>query len=207
LYQIRPDLPCSFFVTLDPDGNNAKVENVAKGGSFVQVAGISNSVVRTVKVVRGKDSKHLSRTWTQKNSEDAGFFNCERQDCVSSRVLRQAPVFTPPWLAAAGLKMGTGAAARRSPRHWQEWRMFSVKVPLSKGLMGAERRHISFRETHDLSRLFGGCRQTHENLRLAVVIEARSSRTHFLDLSFGRICSTSTWKCEAVLQISTIVRV
>jgi len=55
------ELPCSIFVTLGADANyNAKVENVAKEESIVLVSGISDTVVRTVKVVRGQDEQTLA---------------------------------------------------------------------------------------------------------------------------------------------------
>ena len=57
----KSDRPCSFFVSLGTNGdNNVKVEHVAQGESISLITGISNTVVRTVKVVRGDDEQTLA---------------------------------------------------------------------------------------------------------------------------------------------------
>jgi hypothetical protein len=57
----KSDRQCSFFVSLGTNGdNNAKVENVAPGESISLIAGISDTVVRTVKVLHGDDEQTLA---------------------------------------------------------------------------------------------------------------------------------------------------
>jgi hypothetical protein len=57
----RSDLPCSFYVALDTDDSRAmKVEGVTKGERISLVAGISQTVVRTIKVVRGNEEQTLA---------------------------------------------------------------------------------------------------------------------------------------------------
>jgi hypothetical protein len=56
----RGEVPCSFFVTLREDGSSqASVEDVAKGKPIPLIGGQGDTVVHTVKVVRGQDERVL----------------------------------------------------------------------------------------------------------------------------------------------------
>jgi hypothetical protein len=57
----KSDVPCSFFVTLGPDGtSDAKVEGVTKGEAVSLIVGDSKTVVQSVKVVHGRDEQTLT---------------------------------------------------------------------------------------------------------------------------------------------------
>jgi hypothetical protein len=57
----KSDAPCSFFVTLGPNGGStANVENVKKGEVIPLIAGNLDTVVQTVKVVRGTEEQSLT---------------------------------------------------------------------------------------------------------------------------------------------------
>ncbi len=55
------DVPCSFLVTLGADGGSkANVDGVARGKAVTLIAGSGETVVHTVKVVRGKEEQVLT---------------------------------------------------------------------------------------------------------------------------------------------------
>lgn len=65
----QSDGPCSFFVTLGSDGNghanvesesHANVENVGQGETLALISGNTNTVVKSVKVMRGDEEQSLT---------------------------------------------------------------------------------------------------------------------------------------------------
>jgi hypothetical protein len=57
----KGDVPCSFFVTMRADGSSkANVDDVAKGKVITLIGGIGETIVHTIKVVRGKDEQLLT---------------------------------------------------------------------------------------------------------------------------------------------------
>ena len=55
----RGDVPCSFAITLG-DGGKANVDGIPKGKPVTLIAGSTDTVVRTIKVVRGADEQALT---------------------------------------------------------------------------------------------------------------------------------------------------
>jgi hypothetical protein len=57
----KSDEPCSFFVIASADGNlKANVEKIAKGQAVSLTTGYGDTVVQSVKVVRGKDEQTVT---------------------------------------------------------------------------------------------------------------------------------------------------
>ncbi|MFO1042339.1 MAG: hypothetical protein U0941_11170 [Planctomycetaceae bacterium] len=57
----KGDVPCSFFVTMRKDGSSkANVDNVAKGKVITMIGGSGETMVHTVKVLRGKEEQVLT---------------------------------------------------------------------------------------------------------------------------------------------------
>jgi hypothetical protein len=57
----KTDVPCSFFITLGPDGGTkAHVDGITKGKPATLIAGSTDTVVQTVKVVRAADEQALT---------------------------------------------------------------------------------------------------------------------------------------------------
>jgi hypothetical protein len=58
----KGDLPCSFKIVTSGSGskNNVGVDGIAKGKPVSLVAGSGNTVVQSIKVVRGKDEQTLT---------------------------------------------------------------------------------------------------------------------------------------------------
>src|SRR5438270_12756366 len=57
----KGDVPCSFFATMRADGSGkANVDDVAKGKAIKLIGGSGETVIKTVKVVRGKDEQVLT---------------------------------------------------------------------------------------------------------------------------------------------------
>lgn len=57
----KGDVPCSFFVTMRADGSGkANVDDVAKGKAVKLIGGSGETIIKTVKVVRGKDEQVLT---------------------------------------------------------------------------------------------------------------------------------------------------
>ncbi len=56
----KSDVPCSVAVVMGPDSNRtAKVSDLTKERAYVLIAGSSTMIVRSVKVVRGKEEQIL----------------------------------------------------------------------------------------------------------------------------------------------------
>jgi hypothetical protein len=59
----KADVPCSIFISLDDvntDNSTASVSNLTKGNAHSLIVGDGKTVVRTVKVSRGKDEQVLN---------------------------------------------------------------------------------------------------------------------------------------------------
>ncbi len=57
----KGDVPCSFFVTMRADGSSkANVADVGKGKALKLIGGGGETVIKTVKVIRGKDEQVLT---------------------------------------------------------------------------------------------------------------------------------------------------
>jgi hypothetical protein len=57
----KSEVPCSFFVTMRADGSSkANVDDVAKGKTITLIGGSGETIIKTVKVVRGKDEQVLT---------------------------------------------------------------------------------------------------------------------------------------------------
>jgi hypothetical protein len=57
----KSDVPCSFFVTLRTDGSSkANADGITKGQPVTLIGGSGDTVINTIKVVRGTDETALT---------------------------------------------------------------------------------------------------------------------------------------------------
>lgn len=56
----KSDVPSSFFITLGAGSGNVKIEDVDKGKVHSLIVGDRNTVVESIRVVRGKDEQNLN---------------------------------------------------------------------------------------------------------------------------------------------------